>query len=50
MKEKGINHTTNEDVIHHPKVQELYRNWLKGLINLIMWNRSKFELLPESGH
>jgi len=48
MKEKGINYTTNEDVIHHPRVLELY----KGLVE--SFNRffnhveqiKKFELLP----
>lgn len=48
MKEKGLNYTTNEDVIHHPQVLELYR----GLVNSFneFFNHveqiKKFELLP----
>jgi long-chain acyl-CoA synthetase len=48
MKEKGINYTTNEDVIHHPKVLELYRE-LVGSFNQLfnhVEQVKKFELLP----
>ncbi|MDB5210760.1 MAG: O-succinylbenzoic acid--CoA ligase, partial [Sediminibacterium sp.] len=48
MKEKGLVYTTNEDVIHHPKVLELYRE-LVGSFNQFfnhVEQVKKFELLP----
>ncbi len=48
MKEKGINYTTNEDVIHHPKVQELYRELVENFNQFFnhVEQIKKFELLP----
>lgn len=48
MKEKGINYTTNEDVIHHPKVQELYRELVERFNQFFnhVEQIKKFELLP----
>lgn len=48
MKEKGINYTTNEDVIHHPKVQELYRELVESFNQFFnhVEQIKKFELLP----
>ena len=48
MKEKGINYTTNEDVIHHPRVLELYKSLIEsfnGFFNHVEQIK-KFELLP----
>ena len=48
MREKGINYTTNEDVIHHPRVLELYRELIESFN--VFFNHveqiKKFELLP----
>jgi long-chain acyl-CoA synthetase len=48
MKEKGITYTTNEDVIHHPKVLELYRELVESFNQLFnhVEQIKKFELLP----
>ena len=48
MKEKGITYTTNEDVIHHPKVLELYRGLVESFNQLFnhVEQIKKFELLP----
>ena len=48
MKEKGINYTTNEDVIHHPKVLELYRGLVESFNQFFnhVEQIKKFELLP----
>ncbi|MCK9401983.1 MAG: long-chain fatty acid--CoA ligase [Chitinophagaceae bacterium] len=48
MKEKRINYTTNEDVIHHPKVQELYRELVESFNQFFnhVEQIKKFELLP----
>ncbi|MDP1810480.1 MAG: long-chain fatty acid--CoA ligase [Sediminibacterium sp.] len=48
MKEKGINYTTNEDVIHHPKVLELYRELVESFNQFFnhVEQIKKFELLP----
>lgn len=48
MKEKGINYTTNEDVIHHPKVLELYRGLVESFNEFFnhVEQIKKFELLP----
>jgi long-chain acyl-CoA synthetase len=48
MKEKGINYTTNEDVIHHPKVLELYRGLVESFNQYFnhVEQIKKFELLP----
>jgi long-chain acyl-CoA synthetase len=48
MKEKGLNYTTNEDVIHHPKVLELYRGLVESFNQYFnhVEQIKKFELLP----
>lgn len=48
MREKGINYTTNEDVIHHPKVLELYRGLVESFNEYFnhVEQIKKFELLP----
>jgi len=48
MREKGINYTTNEDVIHHPKVLELYRGLVESFNTYFnhVEQIKKFELLP----
>jgi long-chain acyl-CoA synthetase len=48
MREKGINFTTNEDVIHHPKVLELYRGLVESFNTYFnhVEQIKKFELLP----
>lgn len=48
MKEKGINYTTNEDVIHHPQVLELYKGLVEGFNQFFnhVEQIKKFELLP----
>lgn len=49
MKEKGINYTTNEDAIHHPRVLELYRELVESYNNFFnhVEQIKKFELLPQ---
>ncbi len=49
MKEKGINYTTNEDTIHHPRVLELYREIVESYnVNFNHVEQiKKFELLPQ---
>jgi long-chain acyl-CoA synthetase len=48
MKEKGLNYTTNEDVIHHPKVLELFRELVESFNQFFnhVEQVKKFELLP----
>ncbi|MFN3299032.1 MAG: AMP-dependent synthetase/ligase [Sediminibacterium sp.] len=48
MHEKGIPYTTNEDVIHHPKVLELYRELVESFNKFFnhVEQIKKFELLP----
>lgn len=48
MRHKGINFTTNEDVIHHPKVLELYRELIDSFNKFFnhVEQVKKFELLP----
>lgn len=49
MKEKGINYTTNEDAVHHPRVLDLYRELVEsynGYFNHVEQIK-KFELLPQ---
>lgn len=48
MKEKGLNYTTNEDVVHHPKVLELYRGLVESFNQYFnhVEQIKKFELLP----
>ena len=48
MREKGMNYTTNEDVIHHPKVLELYRGLVESFNEYFnhVEQIKKFELLP----
>jgi long-chain acyl-CoA synthetase len=48
MREKGLNYTTNEDVIHHPKVLELYRGLVESFNTYFnhVEQVKKFELLP----
>ena len=48
MREKGMNYTTNEDVIHHPKVLELYRGLVESFNEFFnhVEQIKKFELLP----
>jgi len=48
-REKGINYTTNEDVIHHPKVLELYRELVESFNKFFnqVEQVKKFELLPQ---
>lgn len=47
MKEKGLNFTTHEDVIHHPKVLELYRELVESFNQFFnhVEQVKKFELL-----
>jgi long-chain acyl-CoA synthetase len=49
MKEKGIAYTTNEDVIHHPRVLELYRELVESYNTFFnhVEQIKKFELLPQ---
>lgn len=49
MKEKGINYTTNEDAIHHPRVMELYRELVESYNTFFnhVEQIKKFELLPQ---
>lgn len=48
MKEKGLKYTTNEDVVNHPQVLELYRGLVESFN--VFFNHveqiKKFELLP----
>jgi len=48
MREKEIPFTTNEDVIHHPKVLELYRELVESFNKFFnhVEQIKKFELLP----
>lgn len=48
MREKNIPFTTNEDVIHHPKVLELYRELVESFNKFFnhVEQIKKFELLP----
>jgi long-chain acyl-CoA synthetase len=48
MKEKGLNYTTNEDVVHHPKVLELFRELVESFNQFFnhVEQVKKFELLP----
>lgn len=48
MKENGINFTTNEEVIHHPKVLELYKELVESYNQFFnhVEQIKKFELLP----
>ncbi|NCI51868.1 long-chain fatty acid--CoA ligase [Sediminibacterium roseum] len=48
MKEKGLTYTTNEDVVHHPKVLELYRDLVESFNQFFnhVEQVKKFELLP----
>jgi long-chain acyl-CoA synthetase len=48
MREKGISFTTHEDVIHHPKVLELYRELVESFNKFFnhVEQIKKFELLP----
>lgn len=48
MREKRINYTTNEDVIHNPKVLELYRGLVESFNQYFnhVEQIKKFELLP----
>lgn len=48
MKGKGINYTTNEDVIHHPQVLEMYRELVESYNQFFnhVEQIKKFELLP----
>jgi long-chain acyl-CoA synthetase len=48
MREKGLQFTTNEDVVHHPRVLELYKEIIEsfnGYFNHVEQIK-KFELLP----
>jgi long-chain acyl-CoA synthetase len=48
MREKGLQFTTNEDVVHHPRVLELYKEIVEsfnGYFNHVEQIK-KFELLP----
>ncbi len=49
MREKGISYTTNEDVIHHPKVLELFRELVESFNKFFnhVEQVKKFELLPK---
>ncbi len=49
MREKGINYTTNEDAIHHPRVLELYRELVESYNTFFnhVEQIKKFELLPQ---
>ena len=49
MKEKGVNYTTNEDAIHHPRVLELYRELVESYNTFFnhVEQIKKFELLPQ---
>jgi long-chain acyl-CoA synthetase len=48
-REKAINYTTNEDIIHHPKVLELYRELVESFNKFFnhVEQVKKFELLPK---
>ncbi|MFZ4056556.1 MAG: AMP-dependent synthetase/ligase [Ferruginibacter sp.] len=48
MKHKGINFTTNEDAIHHPKVLELFRELVDSFNRFFnqVEQVKRFELLP----
>jgi long-chain acyl-CoA synthetase len=49
MKEKGISYTTNEDVVHNPRVLELYRELVESYNSYFnhVEQIKKFELLPQ---
>jgi long-chain acyl-CoA synthetase len=49
MREKGINYTTNEAAINHPKVLELYRELIESFNKFFnhVEQIKKFELLPQ---
>lgn len=49
MKEKGINYTTNEDAVHHPRVLDLYRELVESYNTYFnhVEQIKKFELLPQ---
>jgi long-chain acyl-CoA synthetase len=48
MREKGIPYTTHEDVVHNPRVLELYRELVESFNNFFnhVEQIKKFELLP----
>lgn len=48
MRGKGLNYTTNEDVIHHPRVLELYKELVESFNKFFnhVEQIKKFELLP----
>lgn len=48
MKEKGLKYTTNEDVVNHPQVLELYRGLVESFNEFFnhVEQIKKFELLP----
>lgn len=48
MKEKGMNYTTNDEVIHRPEVLKLYKSIIEGFNPLFnhVEQVKKFELLP----
>ena len=48
MKEKGMNYTTHEDVLHNPRVLELYRELVESFNQFFnhVEQIKKFELLP----
>ncbi|NDA61923.1 MAG: long-chain fatty acid--CoA ligase [Chitinophagia bacterium] len=48
MREKGLQYTTNEDVVHHPRVLELYKELVESFNNYFnhVEQIKKFELLP----
>ena len=48
MKEKGLAYTTNEEVVHHPQVLELYKELVESLNAFFnhVEQIKKFELLP----
>jgi long-chain acyl-CoA synthetase len=48
MREKGLTYTTNEDVVHHPRVLELYKELVESFNTYFnhVEQIKKFELLP----
>jgi long-chain acyl-CoA synthetase len=48
MREKGLQFTTNEDVVHHPRVLELYKEIIESFNSFFnhVEQIKKFELLP----
>jgi long-chain acyl-CoA synthetase len=48
MREKGLQFTTNEDVVHHPRVLELYKELVESFNSYFnhVEQIKKFELLP----